>query len=148
MQQDLILLTGATGYVGGRLLKALEHTGHRVRCLARRPQYLQPKVGPTTEIVRGDVLDPASLIAALDGGHTAYYLIHAMRSTQDFEAVDRQAAAHFADAARQAGVARIVYLGGLGDSSSALSPHLRSRQKSGRSCSVLVPRCWNFAPRL
>jgi uncharacterized protein YbjT (DUF2867 family) len=88
-------------------------------------------VSPTTEVVSGDVLDPASLIAALDGVHTAYYLIHSMSSTQDFEAVDRQAAAHFADAARQTGVARIVYLGGLGDSSSALSPHLRSRQEVG-----------------
>jgi uncharacterized protein YbjT (DUF2867 family) len=130
-QEALILLTGATGYVGGRLLKALEQAGHRVRCLARQPQFLQAKVSPTTEAVRGDVLDPPSLIAALDGVHTAYYLIHSMRSKQDFEVIDRQAAEHFADAARQAGVARIVYLGGLGDSSSALSPHLRSRQEVG-----------------
>lgn len=129
--ERLILLTGATGYVGGRLLKALEQAGHRVRCLARQPQFLQAKVGPTTEVVSGDVLAPESLRAALDGVHTAYYLIHSMRSTQDFEAVDRQAAEHFADAARQAGVARMVYLGGLGDSSSALSPHLRSRQEVG-----------------
>ncbi len=130
-QASLLLLTGATGYVGGRLLTALEQAGHRVRCLARRPQFLQPKVGPTTEVVSGDMLEPESLRAALDGVHTAYYLVHSMSSTQDFEAVDRQAAEHFADAARQAGVARIVYLGGLGDSSSTLSPHLRSRQEVG-----------------
>ncbi|WP_089721566.1 SDR family oxidoreductase [Candidatus Entotheonella palauensis] len=127
----LILLTGATGYVGGRLLKALEQTGHRVRCLARRPQFLQPKVGPTTDVWAGDVLDPPSLSAALEGVHTAYYLIHSMNSTQDFEDTDRRAAEYFATAAKQAGVARIVYLGGLGESHSALSPHLRSRQEVG-----------------
>jgi uncharacterized protein YbjT (DUF2867 family) len=130
-QQPLILLTGATGYVGGRFLKTLEHAGHRVRCLARRPEFLRPKVGPKTEVISGDVLEPENLVAALDGVHTAYYLIHSMSSTQDFEAIDRQAAENFADAARQAGVSRIVYLGGLGDSSTDLSPHLRSRQEVG-----------------
>lgn len=129
--QPLILLTGATGYIGGRLLKALEQTGHRVRCLARRPEFLRPKVAPETEVVSGDVLDPQSLVTALDGVQTAYYLIHSMSSTQDFEAVDRRAAENFAGAARQAGVSRIVYLGGLGDSQSDLSPHLRSRQEVG-----------------
>ena len=127
----LMLLTGATGYIGGRLLTALEQAGHRVRCLARQPQFLQPKVGPTTEVCAGDVLDPESLSAALDGVHTAYYLIHSMNSTRDFEAVDRRAAQHFAAAARRAGMARIIYLGGLGESSGELSPHLRSRQEVG-----------------
>lgn len=131
VSKPLILLTGATGYVGGRLLKALEQTGHRVRCLARRRQFLQPRVAATTEVVGGDVLDPESLKAALDGVHTAYYMIHSMGSGHDFEAIDRRAAEHFADAARQAGVARIVYLGGLGESGSDLSPHLRSRQEVG-----------------
>ena len=131
LTDPLILLTGATGYVGGRLLKALEQSGRRVRCLARQPQFLQPKVAGTTEVVGGDVLDPDRLKAALDGVHTAYYMIHSMGSGQDFEAMDRQAAEHFAEAARQAGVARIVYLGGLGESGSDLSPHLRSRQEVG-----------------
>jgi uncharacterized protein YbjT (DUF2867 family) len=131
LSKPLILLTGATGYVGGRLLKALEQAGHRVRCLARRPQFLQPKVAASTEVVAGDVLDPESLKAALDGVHTAYYMIHSMGSQHNFEVMDRQAAENFANAARQAGVARIVYLGGLGESGSELSPHLRSRQEVG-----------------
>ncbi len=127
----LVLLTGATGYVGGRLLQRLEQAEHHVRCLARRPEFLRPKVGPKTEVVSGDVLAPESLVAALDGVHTAYYLVHSMSSTQDFEAVDRRAAQHFAEAAHQAGVSRIIYLGGLGDSASELSPHLRSRHEVG-----------------
>lgn len=131
MSKSLILLTGATGYVGGRLLKALEQADHRVRCLARRPHFLQPKVAATTEVVGGDVLEPDSLKVALDGVHTAYYLIHSMGSRQDFEVMDRQAAENFAEAAHRAGVARIIYLGGLGESESDLSPHLRSRQEVG-----------------
>lgn len=67
MTSPLILLTGATGYVGGRLLPLLEHAGHRVRCLARDPEFLQPRVGPETEVVRGDVLDRGSLAAAMKG---------------------------------------------------------------------------------
>jgi uncharacterized protein YbjT (DUF2867 family) len=130
--QPLILLTGASGYVGGRLLKALEQSGRRLRCLARQTQFLQPKVSLTTEVVPGDVLQPESLKAALAGVHTAYYLIHSMGSRQNFEIIDRQGAENFAGAARQAGVSRIIYLGGLGDSSSALSPHLRSRQEVGQ----------------
>jgi uncharacterized protein YbjT (DUF2867 family) len=129
--KPLILLTGATGYVGGRLLKALEQAGHRVRCLVRRPHFLRSRVAATTEVVAGDVLAPESLKAALHGVHTAYYLIHSMGSGQNFAAMDRQAAENFASAARQAGVARMVYLGGLGESGSDLSPHLRSRQEVG-----------------
>ena len=126
-----ILLTGATGYVGGRLLKALERTGHVVRCLARQPAFLQPRVGPHTEVVAGDVLNPASLDVALRGVHTAYYLVHSMGSAQSFEEQDRQAAHNFGRAARQAGVQRLIYLGGLGDSAGPLSSHLRSRQEVG-----------------
>lgn len=96
-RQPLILLTGATGYIGGRFLKTLEQARHRVRCLARRPEFLRPKVGPETEAVSGDVLNPQSLVAALHGVHTAYSLIHSMTATPDFEAVDRQAAENFAD---------------------------------------------------
>jgi uncharacterized protein YbjT (DUF2867 family) len=151
VSQPLILLTGATGYVGGRLLKALEQAGHRVRCLARRRQFLQPKVAATTEVIGGDVLDPESLKAALDSVHTAYYMIHSMGSRHNFEVMDRQAAENFADAARQAGVARIVYLGALGENGSDLSPHLRSRQEVGRilRCSgapVMITPRWVFVP--
>jgi uncharacterized protein YbjT (DUF2867 family) len=127
----LILLTGATGYVGGRLLHALEAAGYRVRCLSRHPEALSQRVAQTTEVVKGDVLDPGSLARAMVGVHTAYYLVHSMASANSFEAEDRLAANAFAAAARDAGVNRIIYLGGLG-SGGDLSAHLRSRQEVGR----------------
>jgi uncharacterized protein YbjT (DUF2867 family) len=128
-----ILLTGASGYVGGRLLPRLEQLGRPLRALARKPDALRPRVGPTTEVVAGDVGDLASLQRALDGVDTAYYLVHLMSGPGDFEAQDRQAARHFADAARQAGVRRLIYLGGLGDDHDpGLSPHLRSRHEVGQ----------------
>ena len=137
----MILLTGATGYVGGRLLPALEQAGHSVRCLARRPEYLEQRVGPNTEVAKGDCFDPASLDAAMQGVETAYYLVHSMGSSGDFEDLDRKSAANFGCAAKSAGVKRIIYLGGLGRSGEDLSPHLRSRQETGevlRSCGVPV----------
>ena len=127
----LILVAGASGYVGGRLLHALESQNHRVRCLARHPDALRERVAVTTEVVRGDVLEPASLPAALAGVTTAYYLVHAMASGNSFEEEDRRAAESFATAARDAGVQRIVYLGGLGHGDK-LSTHLKSRQEVGR----------------
>lgn len=128
-----ILLTGATGYIGGRLLTRLEESGHRIRCLARRPEYLQGRLGPNVEVVRGDVLDPGSLKDALKGVETAYYLVHSVGASDDFEELDREAAVNFGRAARQQGVRRIIYLGGLGDESANLSPHLRSRQLVGQT---------------
>jgi len=127
-----ILLTGATGYIGGRLLQSLEQQGYRLRCIARRPDFLKSKVSASTEVVAGDVLDRGSLDTALQGVRVAYYLIHSMGATGSFEENDRQAARNFAEAARTAGVERIIYLGGLGDDSESLSPHLRSRQEVGR----------------
>jgi uncharacterized protein YbjT (DUF2867 family) len=127
--RPLILLTGATGYIGGRLLKALERAGTRVRCLARRPEFLEPRVAPGTEVVKGDCLDQASLARALAGVHTAYYLVHSMGSPGKFEEEDRQAAGNFAASTRQAGIRRIIYLGGLGADDPQLSAHLRSRQE-------------------
>ena len=127
----LVLLTGATGYVGGRLLHALEASGHRVRCLSRHPNALSQRVAQTTEVAKGDVLDAASLATSMVGIHAAYYLVHSMASANSFEEEDRRAAHAFATAARHAGVQRIVYLGGLG-SGSELSAHLRSRQEVGR----------------
>lgn len=125
-----ILLTGATGCIGGRLLAALEARGYPVRCMTRRPQALAGRVGPRTSVVRGDCLDPPSLPDALAGIDTAYYLVHSMGGTADFEAQDRLAARNFGAAARAAGVRRIVYVGGLG-SAAGLSRHLRSRQETG-----------------
>ncbi len=129
--QPLILMTGATGYVGGRLLSRLEAPGRRVRCMTRRPEALLSRVGPATEVVFADVLDPASLPEAMEGGTTAYYLVHSMGSADNFEEQDRAAARQFGAAARAAGVRRIVYLGGLGETDRAASPHLRSRQEVG-----------------
>ena len=129
-QQPKILLTGATGCIGGRLLAALEAGGRAVRCMTRRPDALTGQVGPNSSVVRGDCLDPVSLQGACAGIDTAYYMVHSMGGGANFEAQDRAAARNFGAAARAAGVRRIVYVGGLG-SSSGLSRHLRSRHETG-----------------
>src|ERR1700681_3947026 len=120
----LILLTGGSGYVGGRLIPLLEKQPIKLRCLARTPVKMRSLAQPATEIVQGDVLDPASLDRALQGVQTAYYLVHLMSGSKDFEKEDRQAATNFAQAARNAEARRIIYLGGLGDGADPkLSPH-------------------------
>lgn len=127
-----ILLTGATGYIGSRLAPRLRAAGHRVRALARDPGKLLARGWDPGDVVRGDVLDPATLPAALEGTDVAYYLVHSMTTAGgDFAARDREAARAFAGAAEAAGVSRIVYLGGLGDESDRLSTHLASRQETG-----------------
>lgn len=131
MEKPLILLTGATGYVGGKLLPLLEARGCRIRCLARRPEFLKPKIRPGTEVVAGDLLNSANLRLILTGVHTAYYLVHSMGSAGPFEEADRKAASSFAQAAQGASVHRIIYLGGLGDSHQQLSVHLQSRHEVG-----------------
>ena len=136
-----VLVTGATGYVGGRLWRKLEEGGVHVRCMARDPLSLADKVGETTEVVRADIFSVSSLEAALEGIETAYYLIHSMGSAGNFEEADREGARNFAQAAERAGVKRVIYLGGLGDASEELSPHLRSRHEVGeilRSTKVAV----------
>ncbi len=127
-----VLLTGATGYVGGRLRSLLEQRDFQLRCMVRRPENLRGRVSAATEVVKGDVFDEESLALALDGVDTAYYLIHSMGTKGSFESQDRVAAENFARAARNAGVRRIIYLGGLGDEDQRLSPHLRSRHEVGR----------------
>jgi uncharacterized protein YbjT (DUF2867 family) len=126
-----VLLTGATGYVGGRLLTALEERGETIRCLARRPEVLAPRVRASTSVVGGDVSDPATVGTALANVHTAFYLVHSMDAQGEFARRDREAAAGFGSAARVAGVRRIIYLGGLGRGP-GLSEHLASRQEVGR----------------
>ncbi len=130
-QPGHILLTGATGYVGGRLLPLLVADGWRVRCLARQPEHLLPRVPAGVELVQGDLLDAASLSLAMQGVEAAFYLVHSMGATGDFEKQDRLAAENFAAAARAAGVQRIIYLGGLGEDEPDLSAHLRSRHEVG-----------------
>lgn len=127
-----LLLTGATGYIGGRLLKILEAQGRDLRCLVRVPRNLESVVNAKTEVVVGDVLDEHSLKKALKGIHTAFYLVHSMGSSEDFTALDRQGAENFARVASQEGVKRIIYLGGLGDDSQDLSTHLKSRHEVGK----------------
>lgn len=128
--KDPILLTGCTGYVGGRLRRVLEERGYSLRCLARQPQRLDCFVSATTTVVEGDVLKPETLERAFEGVDTAFYLIHSMGADEDFEHHDREGAKNFARAARRAGVKRIIYLGGLAHGD-GLSPHLRSRHEVG-----------------
>lgn len=130
--QKRILLTGATGYVGGRLLPLLEQRGLAVRCLTRRPGALQSTAAPSTELVQGDLLDPSTLKRAFRDVETAYFLVHCMGDGQEFERLEREAAENFATVAHAAGVQRIIFLGGLADESPDLSPHLRSRHEVGR----------------
>lgn len=130
--QGTVLVTGATGYIGGRLVPRLLEAGYAVRCLARDPARLQgrPWLGQV-EVVAGDCLRGDTLGGAMPGVRFAFYLVHSMAGGQDFERRDVLAARNFAAAARAAGVERIIYLGGLGDPESALSEHLRSRQETG-----------------
>jgi uncharacterized protein YbjT (DUF2867 family) len=122
-----VLVTGATGFVGGRLVPALRAAGHDIRALVRDPSAYDPP--PDVEVVQGDLLEPGTLTPALEGIDAAYYLVHSMRAGDDYEERDRNAARNFAEAASHAGVDRVVYLGGLGEDGEDLSPHLRSRRE-------------------
>jgi uncharacterized protein YbjT (DUF2867 family) len=127
-----VLLTGTSGYIGGRLLKPLEIAGYKVRCLARNPEFLSSRTSENTELIKGDVKDLESLKEALKNVDIAYYLIHSMGSKGSFEEEDRLGAKNFALACKEANVERIIYLGGLGDNKYPLSKHLKSRHEVGK----------------
>ncbi len=126
------LVTGATGYIGGRLVPRLLDGGFDVRCVVREPAKLRDVPWrDDVDIKRGDVTAPPDVARALDGVDVAYYLVHSL-SAGGFEETDRWAAQAFADAARAAGVRQIVYLGGLEPTDEQVSPHLRSRREVGQ----------------
>ena len=129
---ELILVTGATGYIGGRLVPRLLESGYRVRCLVRDAARLQGQPWlDQVEVSEGDALDPVSLLKAMQNVASAYYLIHGMQGNKADAERDLSAARNFAEAADQAGLARIIYLGELVDPTSNLSPYLRSRNETG-----------------
>lgn len=130
-----IFVTGATGYIGGRLVPRLLDAGHNVRCLARTPKKLEKRVwidDPRVEVVEGDIADTDRLTAQLEGCSVAFYLVHSMEAAGDeYAERDRELAESFRSACAAAGVERIVYLGGLGELGEHLSSHLRSRRDVG-----------------
>lgn len=131
-EQKSILVTGATGYIGGRLVPRLLERGCAVRVLVRDVERLKGRAWfQQVEAFSGDVLKPDTLLEAMQGLSAAYYLIHSMNTSGDFHQRDVLAAGNFSEAAAQAGVKRIIYLGGLGDPEAELSDHLRSRQLTG-----------------
>ncbi|HEY5753360.1 MAG TPA: SDR family oxidoreductase, partial [Chthoniobacterales bacterium] len=131
-QSPLVLVTGATGYIGGRIVPRLLSAGYRVRCLVRDASRVQGRPWrDDVELIEGDVLQPETLAAAVSDVAVAYYLVHSLGAGSDFPERDVQAAESFGVAAREAGVGRIIYLGGLGDPRTQLSAHLRSRHDTG-----------------
>lgn len=129
----IVLVLGATGYVGGRLVPTLLEAGHRVRCLARSPEKLDNRPWrDDVEVLVGDLTERDSLPPAFDGVDVIVYLVHSLGAGEDFQAIERSCAENTAEAAADAGVDHIVYLSGLGDPDDDLSPHLHSRQEVGR----------------
>lgn len=131
---NTILVTGSTGYIASRLIPWLLDAGYRVRCLARKPERLRARGWyGRVEIVTGDVSRPETLPAAMEGVHTAYYLVHSMASGHGYHRLDLESARNFSSAARAAGVEHIIYLGGLSDPADRLALHLRSRIETGQA---------------
>jgi uncharacterized protein YbjT (DUF2867 family) len=133
LTSPLILVTGATGYIASRLIPRLLDSGHRVRALAREPLRLKGRAWfDQIEIVQADATSPFTLAHALDGVHTAYYLIHNMSQGHGYTTLELEAARNFANAAEEAGMEHIIYLGGLADPEQHLAPHMRSRIETGK----------------
>jgi len=129
MTEELLAVTGATGFIGRNLVKSLLAKGRKVRALVRVPQEYTESV----DARRIDIFDKGSLPAALEGVHTAFYLVHSMKNKgREFAQMDRAGAENFLNAAESSGVQRIIYLGGLGETGSELSEHLKSRAEVGR----------------
>lgn len=136
MIKEPVLVTGATGYVGGRLVDRLLSAGYKVRAASRSIEKLRDRTWsdhPNIELVEADLFNFNSIKAAVSGCHTAYYLIHSMNpESREFTEADRKAARAFVRASDTEGLKRIIYLGGLGEDSPDLSPHLKSRAEVGR----------------
>lgn len=131
-EQVRCLVTGATGYIGGRLVPALLDRGHTVRAMARTPAKLdRADWRDRAEVVQGDLTDPESLVAAFENTDVVYYLVHSMGTSKDFVAEEAQSARNVVEAARKAGVGRVVYLSGLHPDGVELSRHLASRTEVG-----------------
>jgi len=129
----LILVTGATGYIASRLIPRLLDSRYRVRALARDPRRLAARSWfNKIDIIQADVTAPSTLAPALDGVHTAYYLIHNMTHGHGYTSLELEAAHNFARAAEQAGIQHIIYLGGLADPEQHIAPHMRSRIETGK----------------
>lgn len=140
-----ILVTGATGYVGSKLVPRLIASGHVVRCMVRNPCIAIPNALAGATLIRGDALFPQSLYEAIEGIDVAYYLIHSMSGGEaGFEERDLRAARNFAAAAKQTGVGRIIYLGGLASQRSNISEHLRSRHETGQVLREFCPPLTEF----
>jgi len=132
IHRPLVAITGATGYIGGRLLNHLDQRKYRLRCIARRPEFLADRLNSGIEVAPGDAGNLSSMLSALKDVHTAYYLIHSLGETGNFAQHEAAVAQNFAQAAEKCGIRRIIYLGGLGDPNQPLSSHLQSRQNVGR----------------
>ena len=142
----LCLVTGATGYIGGRLVVELLNHGYRVRVLARNPERLKdhPWIN-RVEVASGDANDEYALTQAMQGVDVAYYLLHALMSKDDFEVKERKLAEHFVKCSKAAGVSRIVYLGGIIAPTEELSPHSNLAPIPVKSCAPQAFRRSSFA---
>ena len=133
LNNSLVVVTGATGYVGGRLVPQLLAEGYSVRCVARRPEELSDRWWKDqVEIVQADLSRFDDISRALDGAQAAYYLLHSMSSSEDFAQVESDMAEQFSRVAEEEGLGQIVYLGGLGHDGVHESDHLSSRHRVGR----------------